>query len=504
MSDPGPLVTTSHGDLRGGVADGVKRFLGIPFAAPPVGRLRFAPPAPVASWTGELNARAYGSGPIQPVDDLSKTLGLLGDFTQSEDCLTLNLFVPEGESDPRAVMVWLHGGAFQTGTASGPVYDGAALARAGDVIVVTLNYRVGALGFLATGVPGGANLGLQDQVAAMRWVQDEIAAFGGDPKRVTVFGESAGAGSLVALLSMPLAQGLFGRAIIQSAAPEGILSLEEGIARAQIFSSAAGLEEATLEGLRGLAAGEIPGYQKACLESGRRRIGMFFAPVVDGDILPRDPMAAIAAGAAADVELVIGTTAEEMQLYHLTPGFADVPDALLPRYVMGKINGSTEDAAERATELLRVYADSELEGLDRFFALETDASLFFPATRLAESHSKHQPRTFMYRFDFRSPLEGGRLGACHALDIAFVLGNTARVPHLAGEEDATFRLSASMVSAWSGFARTGDPSPPGLTWPSYTSRDRATMIFDDPCQLSYAPNEPRRQAWAKARKEMTG
>lgn len=504
MSEAGPLVSTSRGDLRGSAADGVHRFLGIPFAAPPVGRLRFAPPAPVEGWAGERDARSYGPGPIQPVDGLSETLGLLADFTQSEDCLTLNLFVPEPKSDPRAVMIWLHGGAFQSGTASGPVYDGAALAKTGDVIVLTLNYRVGALGFLATGAPGGANLGLQDQVAAMRWVREEIAAFGGDPERVTVFGESAGAGSLVALLAMPSAQGLFGRAIIQSAAPEGILSLAEASERTEIFASAAGLEAATLDGLRGLEARKIPEIQRACVEPVRRRIGMFFAPVIDGEILPRDPMTAIAAGAGAGVELVIGTTAQEMQLYHLSPGFADVPDALLPRYVMGRIGGSSEDAVERATELLRSYADPGLEGLDKFFAIETDASLFFPATRLAEAHAMYQSQTFMYRFDFRSPLEGGRLGACHALDVAFTLGNTERVPHFAGADDATSRLSASMMSAWSGFARTGDPSPPGLDWPRYTSAERTTMIFDDPCHLSDAPNESRRQAWAKARKETTG
>ena len=155
MSEPNPCVRTIRGDVRGCASGGAQRFLGIPFAAPPLGDLRFAAPMPPEHWAGELAAVAYGPGPIQPVDGLSKTLGLLDDFQQSEDCLTLNLFVPEAEGDARAVMVWFHGGAFQTGTASGPVYDGAALAKAGDVIVVTLNYRVGALGFLATEAPDG-------------------------------------------------------------------------------------------------------------------------------------------------------------------------------------------------------------------------------------------------------------------------------------------------------------------------------------------------------------
>ncbi len=501
MSEPYPCVRTTRGDVRGCASGGVQRFLGIPFAAPPLGDLRFAAPMPPERWAGELAAMAYGPGPIQPVDGLSKTLGLLDDFQQSEDCLTLNLFVPEAEGDARAVMVWLHGGAFQTGTASGPVYDGAALARAGDVIVVTLNYRVGALGFLATEAPDGANLGLQDQVAALRWVRDEIAPFGGDPDRVCVFGESAGAGSLVALLAMPSARGLFSRAIVQSAAPEGILSFDEAAERARIFAIAGGGSEPSIEWLRSLDARAIPDFQGGCAETGPRRIGMFFAPFVDGEILPEEPMSAIASGAAADVELVIGTTAQEMQLYHLSPGFADVPEALLPRYLAGRIGGSEPDVLERAAVLLEAYADSELEGLDRFFELETDASLFTPAARLAEAHAAHQPQTFMYRFDFRSPLEGGKLGACHALDIAFALGNTDRVAHFAGRGAATRRLSALMMEAWSSFARTGDPSTRACRWPRYAATDRATLILDDPCHVVHAPNESRRCAWAHARKE---
>jgi para-nitrobenzyl esterase len=502
MSSPSLLITTLRGPIRGSADEGVRRFLGIPFAAPPTGSRRFAPPAPADSWTDERPALAYGPGPIQPVDGLSKTLGLLDDFEQSEDCLTVNVFTPEGEAEPRAVMVWLHGGAFQTGTAAGPVYDGAALAGGGDVVVVTLNYRVGALGFLATGAPESANLGLQDQVAALRWVRDEISAFGGDPARVTVFGESAGAGSIVALLAMPSARGLFQRAIIQSAAPEGILSLEEASDRARIFAQAAGGTDPDLDWLRSLETDSIAAYQGACEEPGPRRIGMFFAPFVDGVVLPTSPMQAIASGSAADVELVVGTTAQEMQLYHLLPGFAEIPEAFLPQYLATRVGGRDADALDRAGPLLAAYADPELAGLDKFFALETDASLFYPATRLAEAQSAHQPRTFMYRFNYPSPYEKGRLGACHALDVAFALGNTALVPHFAGSDEATRRVSASMLGAWSSFARSGDPSLPGLDWPTYSRADRTTLLIDDPNQVVSAPNETRRAAWAIAREEV--
>ena len=497
MPEP-ELLTTSKGRLRGVRADGVRRFLGIPFAAPPVGPLRFAAPRPPEAWSGEHDATTFGAGPIQPVDGLSQTLGLLGEFAQSEDCLTLNVFAAVPATEPRAVMVWLHGGAFQTGAASGPVYDGSALTRDGDVVVVTLNYRVGALGFLATEDPAAANLGLQDQVAALRWVRDEIAAFGGDPDRVTVFGESAGAGSLVALLAMPAARGLFQRAIVQSAAPESFLGLDEARDRARIFAEASGGSEPSLEWLRSLDAAAIPTAQSHCQEPGPRRIGMFFAPFVDGTVLPEAPLEAIARGAAASVELVIGTNAQEMQLYHLLPDFADVPEAFLPQYVASRVLGPEASALERAKRVLAAYEESGLEGLDKFFAIETDASLFVPATRLAQAHAIHQPRTFMYHFTFGSPMEGGRLGSCHALDVAFALGNTARVPHFAGDGAATRRVSAAMVAAWSGFAKRGDPSPPGLVWPSYSAERRTTLRIDDPCAVIDAPNEARRAAWLEA------
>ena len=225
---------------------------------------------------------------------------------------------------------------------------------------------------------------------------------------------------------------------------------------------------------------------------------MFFAPVVDGQVLPTRPLDAIAAGAAADVELVIGTTAQEMQLYHLTPGFADVPEAYLPQYLAGRVGGPEHTALERATTLLGAYADLPVQGLDRFFALETDASLFIPATRLAEAHGRHQARTFMYRFMFASPLAGGKLGACHALDIPFALANLDRVPDFAGSGAAAERVSRTMVAAWSGFARNGDPSPPGLDWPPYAPTRRATLLIDDPPRVVDAPCELQRRAWERA------
>jgi len=492
-----PLVETPFGAVRGRELDGVQRFLGIPYAAPPVGALRFAPPAPHPAWPAPRDALAYGAAPLQPVDGLSQTLGLLGDHPQSEDCLTLNVFAPAAPAAaPRPVLVWLHGGAFQTGTAAGPAYDGAPLARRAGAVVVTLNYRVGALGFLHTGAPDAANLGLQDQLAALRWLQRALPAFRGDTSRVTVFGESAGAGSIVCLLAMPAARGLFRRAIVQSAAPEGQLSADEAAERARILVEKLGGSRADLAWLRSLPAEQILAAQGACAEPGPRRIGMYFAPVIDGALLPERPLDAALRGAARDVELVIGTTADEMRLFTLVPGFGEIPEAVLPQLVATRLPGPAESAPARAEALLRRYEGS---GAERFFALETDASLFVPSTRLAEAQARHQPRTFMYRFTWRSPLQGGRLGACHALDVPFALGTYAlpKLRDFAGAGPDAERVAAAMMDAWAAFARCGDPSHPGIPpWPAYAPPRRATLELGASCRVVDAPCEERRLAFA--------
>jgi len=511
---PAPEVATSLGALRGSGTNGAEAFLGIPYAAPPVGALRFEPPQPAPAWRGVRAAVAHGAAPLQAADGLSLELGLLAEHPQSEDCLTLNLWRPAAPAlEPRAVMVWIHGGAFASGTAAGPAYQGAALAERGDVIVVSLNYRVGALGFLHLGA-GRTNLGLLDQIAALRFVQREIAAFGGDPARVTVFGESAGAGSIVALLAMPAARGLFDRAIVQSAAPAGQLDAPEAAARAQQFGARLGGDARDLAWLRSLPAERLLDAQRQCAESGARRIGMFFAPVVDGETLPEWPMRAIAAGCARDIALVIGTTADEMRLFQLVPGFGAMPEAALAPFIASKLPrpgtaGSDRGARAQgddprlatAQRILAAYPGAS--ALDRFFALETDASLFVPSTRLAEAQARVQRDTWMYRFRWASPLRGGALGACHALDVPFALGTHDASPALrefSGAGAAAERVARATMDAWSAFARSGDPAHErvGGAWPRYDAARRATLELGDPCRVVLAPNEASRQLWADA------
>ena len=500
-----PEVTTTLGSVRGAAQNGVDAFLGIPYAAPPVGALRFEAPQPAEPWRGVRDAKAHGPAPMQPRDGLSVQLGLLAEHTQSEDCLTLNVWRPAtGAREPRAVMVWLHGGAFTTGTAAGPAYQGDALARRGDVLVVSLNYRVGAFGFLHLGATR-SNLGLQDQIAALRFVQREIPAFGGDPARVTVFGESAGAGSIVALLAMPAAKGCFARAIVQSAAPGGQLSANEGAARAKLLGEQLGGDVSDLPWLRALPAERILAAQAACAEPGPRRIGMFFAPVVDGAALPERPIRAIAAGAAREIALVIGTTAEEMRLFQLVPGFGAMPEAALAPFVAAKLAGPREARLAAAQRIVSAYQGATPQ--DRFFALETDASLFAPSARLAEAHAQQQHDTWMYRFAWRSPHSDGALGACHALDVPFALGTHASTPQLrafAGEGAAATRVAQATMDAWAAFARTGNPEHAslGCAWPRYHGVQRATLELGDPCRLTLAPNEEKRRLWAVALEEL--
>lgn len=509
-----PTTRTRAGSVRGVREDGVCAFWGIPFAAPPVGARRFQPPQPSPGFR-RLAATAPGPAPPQLPDPLSARLGLDFPGAMHEDCLQLNVFTPAADGGRRPVLVWLHGGAFASGCGAAPAYAGHRIAARGDVVVVTLNYRVGALGFLHLGprVPGagGPNLGLLDQIAALRWVRAEIAAFGGDPHRVTLFGESAGAGSGVALLAMPAARGLFSRAILQSPAPEGMLEADEASRRAGDFLDHLGLPTASLERLQQLPVETLLDAQRACMASGPHRTGMFFAPVVDGETLPERPLAAIARGAARAIELVIGTTEEEMRLYATIPGMGEVPEELLVPMVASRLGGDPAAREKIARAALCLYRDElgDPSPRDLFFALETDLSLRLPSIRLAEAQSAFQPRSWMYLFRWRSPAsdgQGGRLGACHALDLPFTFGRLdggRSLAFAAGDDAATARrarvLSERWIDAWTAFARDGDPSHPGIgQWPRYDAERRATMCFDVSCGVVEAPLDARRRVWDRA------
>lgn len=509
-----PLITPPAGPVRGRAASGCSQFLGIPYALPPVGDLRFAAPQSVPRWDGVLDTSEFGPPPPR-----FSTLGpaAVSPHRDGEDWLTLNIWTPElpgaesaaeatpdaevagavasearaegtasgraGTSDSRAagasvsraagasatgaagatagpglpVLVWIHGGAYVDGSSAHPAYEGSRLARAGAV-VVTLNYRLGIEGF-AHFPDAPANRGLLDQVAALEWVRENIAAFGGDPARVTVFGESAGAGSIHMLLTMPAARGLFSRAILQS--PPGML-LDADLA-AEVtagFAELAGVEP-TAAGFAALSPAECTDLMGRFVRDQMRNVqrwglAVTFAPplcpVVDGEVVPRDPWEALRDGAASDVEVLIGQTTEEFRFFTAGSSPASAERAAARVELVGP--------AGRGAEYAALFAEASPQEL--FEAVQTDRMFTVPTLDAAEAHTGSGGRTFVYVFAARP--DGG-IGAAHAADITPVFGNFdgsfAAVTHPRPNADDR-ELGAAMRQAWVRFAATGDPG-----WPAW-------------------------------------
>jgi len=416
-------------------------FLGIPYATAE----RFGGPQPLA-WDGLVPGAFGSSAPQRRSGPLVEAVPGMRVGETHEDCLTLNVWAPSGATG-LPVMVWIHGGAYVIGGSSLLTYDGARLSEQGEVVVVSLNYRLGALANLLVG--DAANRGLLDQVAALQWVRDNIAAFGGDPARVTVFGESAGAGGILHLLGAPVADGLFRRAILQSPGAE-VIHRPAAEALAAAFTAPL---DAPFEDL--LDAQEAAAQQVAHLFG-----SMPWAPVVDGTVVPVAPQERIAAGELAGVDVLVGTTSAELALFT-----GDLPVHVAPKVlrhlltpVLGRDPGS--EACER---LVASYGGDATQAL-------SDAVLGVPALRLTDALARHHPATFAYRFAW----DGGRFGACHAADLPFTFG-TLDVDGWAafvGADDEARRLSDDMIRSWSSFARSGDPG-----WPAYDPDARTTMVL---------------------------
>ena len=493
------IVETRHGKVSGERLSSHDRFRGIPYAAPPVGGLRFRAPQPVAAWFGVREATAFGRAAPQNPSFLPGMEA--GD--QSEDCLYLNVYTPRADGARRPVLVWIHGGGFTGGSGGQALYDGGRLAARGDVVVVTLNYRLGALGY--THLPGvDANLGQQDQIAALRFVRDNIAAFGGDPSQVTIFGESAGGMAVSTLLAMPAARGLFRGAIAQSGAAHHVHSRESGQAVAHALLAELGLGVSELEKLREVPVASLLAAQARVLAENARGGGLLaFAPALDSDTLPRHPLAALRDGAARDVALLVGANRDETKLFRMgMAASSELDEAGLAKRVRGSLraHGADESHAERLIETYRVARTGRAptdpgELLD---ALDSDRTFRVPAIRLAEAQRVHQPRTYQYFFTWSSPARRGTLGACHALELPFVFGtlDAPTMDRFAGKGPEAEALSERMMDAWIAFARSGEPGHAELPdWPAYDAAKRATLVFDRECELAHAPLDAERAAW---------
>jgi para-nitrobenzyl esterase len=509
----GMIVETSKGKLEGTRKDEACVFRGIPFARPPVGDLRFRAPRPIDSWSGVRDAKSVGPRSMQvPNKIFERILGRPPkEPPLDEDCLYLNVWTP-GTDGRRPVMVWIHGGGFTIGAGSEPLYNGMGLASRGDVVVVTVNYRLGALGFLympdfadAEG-EACANFGMLDQVAALEWVRDEIAAFGGDQDNVTIFGESAGGMAVGVLLASPRAAGLFRRAILQSGSAHNALSIDQAQANTAAFGKALGMEELTAARLRSIPAEDILRAQSSMEASDRERMqegpgaGLRFQPVIDGHFLPERPIDAIRAGSSKGVSTLIGTTAEEWRLF--AAGWPDrlkISEDEAARRI-GRLISADGDA-ERGRAMLQTYRDARkergeaTEPFEILIAAYTDHMARVPADRVAEAQAAYQRQVFAYRLDWRSPIANGALGACHALDLPFVFGTHRLVPAFAGEGPEADALATTIGDAWLAFARSGDPSTDALHWPAFDVERRSTMILDRECRVEELPQEAERRCW---------
>src|SRR5262245_26710827 len=412
MTRPSSLGATCalpFGALRGDDSGAALAFRGIPYARPPIGPLRFAAPTPPEPWSGVRDATRFGAAPPQRSDPIVAALGMLDGCEIGEDCLTLNVFTPDLSPASRPVLVWIPGGAFVGGTAGVPLYDGRRLAARGDVVVVTVSYRVGALGFACLDAeadePAVANLGLLDQIAALHWVRQYASAFGGDPARVTVFGESAGAGSVLALAGMPAARGLFARAIVQSAAPRGVIPLAEARARTRQWRDELGLSDAPRSALRAVPIERLLDAQYAVIARTPTANGFFYAPVVDGQTLAVLPERSFAEGPARELPLLIGTTRDEMHLYYTGKPTSDdgAIAVIAPQLGLPEIEASL--AAKILVEGFRAARERRGEpatACDVYLAVQTELSLRHDAVRIAEARAA-DGRTWMYLFGWRSP-----------------------------------------------------------------------------------------------------
>ena len=431
------VVTTRTGKVHGAIEDDLVVFRGIPYAAPPVGPLRWRRPQQHETWLGVRTCTEFG--PSAPQGDFFGGLSLDPEGpAPSEDCLTLNAWTPALDDARRPVLVFVHGGGFVSGGGSVVVYDGQHLARRGAV-VVTFNYRLGALGFLGhpslgdpLGGPGFANWGLADQIAALVWVRDHAAALGGDPENVTVFGESAGAISIVSLLASGEAAGLFRRAIVQSGA-DGTQTAEAAAKLAEQISSGLGLASPERAALERVPVAELLAAQHGAFGDIGEAAGLPFQPVVDGGVLTRPPLEALAAGASADVDLLIGTNRDEWKFFTFTtPGLSGIDEAKMAALVGGHLSSWAAASAggipgPTADEIIATYRAARsgrgeaTEPLDLYAAVASDWIFRVPSARIAEAHASCGGRTFAYLFDWESAL-GHALGSCHALELPFVFG----------------------------------------------------------------------------------
>jgi len=501
------VVHTTHGPVRGTVDGPVEVWKGIRYAAAPTGALRFRAPVAPEPWTEVFVADRFG--PVAPQSPMPG-MPLGDDVRHDEDCLSLNVWSPGTGGDRRPVMVWIHGGAYFRGASSQPVFDGRALAEKGDVVVVTLNYRLGVFGFvdfssLNTGRHRfDTNVALLDVISALRWVQANIAAFGGDPDCVTVFGESAGGGAVTTLLTIPAAKGLFHRAIAESSPATSVYDRERAAHVAQVFLDILGGADDPVERLLSAGTDEL----QAASDELFARIPaetpgtLAFGPVVDGDLVPDYPVNSFWNGTAARVPLLIGTNKDESSLFELmkSPLMPLDPDVI--RGMFAEIAAEHPDV-EFPDQARIESAYSGLVTRNDAMGLTRDFGFRLPTLWIVEAHSRYAP-TWLYRFDYATPmLKALKIGATHATELPYVFGNIAHgakeITYLLGGLSTARKVSERMQHRWLGFAKSGVPVGPDdePTWDAYDPIGRAALVIDKQDRVVPDLDGPLRAAWGE-------
>ncbi len=491
------VIKTKYGKIQGYSDNGIEIYKGIPYAEPPIGDLRFRPPVAKKAWDGILDATKFGPCSYQGYNELQELVGGKPE-PEDEDCLNLNIWTPATDDKKRPILFWIHGGAFISGSNMEPMYDGSSLARRGDVVVVSINYRLGAFGYLY--IPGvTSNVGQLDQILALEWVRDNIEFFGGDASNVTIFGGSAGGYAVVALSAMPAAKGLFQRIIAQSSPyidPQTTEKSTKGLMRLL------NLKKGDIDGLRKVPAEAIIKAQDEYQAKNPTEF-MVFRPMIDGETLPIHPLKAFQNGDCKDIDFMIGTNLDETKI--LTETNPDVNkmvevagENILPGYLA--LTGIDNTKSKEIIDIYKKEREGKLsnEPKELFNTIMTECMIRIPTIRLLEKQSKHQSNSFNYILTWPSPMFEGAIGACHGLEIPFIFG-TFDVPPMddfTGKGPEVEAFSEKMMDAWIAFARTGNPNHEGIPeWAPYNVNTRTTMFFGKEVKTVDTPFDKERAAW---------
>jgi para-nitrobenzyl esterase len=503
-SAPGSVVDTTSGKIRGTSEGRIQAFKGVPYGAPTGGSARFMPPAKPKPWTGVKDTVTLGLRCPQGPSGLVPEWGKMDrEEPSGEDCLCLNVWTAGlKDGGKRPVMVWLHGGGFSSGSDGFTCYDGTNLALNHDVVVVGINHRLNVFGFLYLADIGGeqfahsTNIGMLDIVAALEWVRDNIANFGGDPANVTIFGQSGGGGKVSTLLAMPAATGLFHRAIAQSGVNLKGVSRADATKTAELILAKLNLKPAQAADLRKLPADQLV---SAIGGGAAGNPALRLAPVVDGHTLPADPFDPVAPKVSANVPLMIGSTETEIT-FRANTKYDPLDDAALHARVKQDLH--LDDTA--TDRLISVYKKGrpKSDNLDLYLILASDNWLRVNVNLEAERKAAlGAAPVYTYYFTWRSPVRGGQIRSMHTMDIPFVFDNVEIAKVEVGSGSPQQVLASRMSAAWAAFARSGNPNTKNLpSWPAYDAKKRATMIFDNQCNVANDPHGEERAAMAAAMK----